>query len=618
MSEEPSALKKRRSICKASVTKSFKTLQRLVRERNLDSIQKHGEKMKNLFVEFDDVSDAYTDTLCEDSEQHAASVYYDEVYDNYLSHLDTLNDSIDCLSLKDAAKYEQSNTSLSAVDALTAISQIINMPKMELETFDGTATTYQRFISIFKQVIEPSTPDQTVRLTRLLSHTTGDAHKAVSTIDPSTPNCYDLALDVLKKQFGSKYSVATTIMQNLRDGPSVSTPKQIRSLAYELKHAEITLKHHGMYAEINTQTCIVAVCKRLPRDLRDKWIDKTTCNQQDNDEYLPFSDFAKFIGNAADRLNDPVFGKEAFESNNPKLQSFAASSSMATQQRTSYPVCVACSKGHKLFYCETFRAMPLDDRQELVSKNHLCTLCLFPGHTVNTCTKPYLCTINNCKMKHCRYLHDTNVVQSSNVSVNFDIDVRSQNVMMPVVPIIINNTFHSYALLDTGSSHSFCSQRLVAALDIDGVETNYDLVTLNNTEKKNTIQVDLSIQPKDRCNYYKMSNVLVTENIPVQTKRVDLSKYDHLKGFNYPETAEVDVLIGQDHSELLFTYEYRRGKYGEPYAAKGHLGWSLHGSTASDKSSSKVVSHLISTGINLKQDRRYELDQDSLTYTATA
>ena len=96
MSEEPSALKKCRSICKASVTKSFKTLQRLVRERNLDSIQKHGEKMKNLFGEFDDVSDDYTDTLCEDSEQHAASVYYDEVYDNYL---DTLNDSIDCLSL---------------------------------------------------------------------------------------------------------------------------------------------------------------------------------------------------------------------------------------------------------------------------------------------------------------------------------------------------------------------------------------------------------------------------------------------------------------------------------------------------------------------------------------
>ena len=154
--------------------------------------------------------------------------------------------------------------------------------------------------------------------------------------------------------------------------------------------------------------------------------------------------------------------------------------------------------------------MPLEDRQELVNKNHLCTLCLFPGHAVNTCTKPYLCTINNCKMKHCRYLHDTNVVQSSNASVNFDIDVRPQNVMMPVVPIIINNTFHSYALLDTGSSYSFCSQRLVAALDIDGVETNYDLVTMNNTEKKNTIQVDLSIQPKDRSNSFKMSNVLVT------------------------------------------------------------------------------------------------------------
>ena len=146
-------------------------------------------------------------------------------------------------------------------------------------------------------------------------------------------------------------------MQNLRDGPSISTTKKIRSLAYELKHAETTLKHHGMHAEINTQTCIVAVCKRILRDLRDEWIDKTTCNQQDNDEYLPFVDFAEFVRSVTDRLNDPVFGKEAFETNNSKLQSFAASSSMATQQRTSYSLCVARSNGHKLFYCKIFRAI---------------------------------------------------------------------------------------------------------------------------------------------------------------------------------------------------------------------------------------------------------------------
>ena len=87
-----------------------------------------------------------------DSEQQTSSVYYDKVYDNYLSRLDILNHSIESLP-KDAAKYEQSNTSLSAVDALAAISQIISMPKIEIEMFDGTATTYQQFISIFNQVI---------------------------------------------------------------------------------------------------------------------------------------------------------------------------------------------------------------------------------------------------------------------------------------------------------------------------------------------------------------------------------------------------------------------------------------------------------------------------------
>ena len=80
--------------------------------------------------------------------------------------------------------------------------------KVDLDPFDGTVFKYQRFMVIFKQLIEPSTADRTLRLTRLLTHTTGDANTAISSIDPSDPNYYERALALLKEQFGSKYLIA--------------------------------------------------------------------------------------------------------------------------------------------------------------------------------------------------------------------------------------------------------------------------------------------------------------------------------------------------------------------------------------------------------------------------
>ena len=119
--------------------------------------------------------------------------------------------------------------------------------------------------------------------------------------------------------------------------------------------------------------------------------------------------------------------------------------------------CVVCSNDHKLYYCDDFRNMSSDDCMKLVSKHNLCINCLFPNNSVDACRKPYLCNVNNCKEKHCQYLHDHFVkfVQSGNTIVNLDIDLASSHIMMPIVPIIVNNCYATYALLDTGSSHSF-------------------------------------------------------------------------------------------------------------------------------------------------------------------
>ena len=424
--------------------------------------------------------------------------------------------------------------------------------------------------------------------------------------------------------------VCTTVVNSLKNGPVATTPKAIRCLANELLNAEVCLKREGMFGELDNQGCIVSVCQRLGKDLRSKWASRTTKNQRHSSEYLTFSDFVKFVGQEADRLNDPIFGKESFETGSslPDGAGKKTSTSLVTstqqtdgrdtsRRRRSF-TCVVCSNNHKLYYCNDFRDMSVDDRMKLVSKHNLCINCLFPNHSADACRRPYLCNVNNCKEKHCQYLHDHFVkpVQSGNTIVNLDIDLASSHIMMPIVPIIVNNCYATYALLETGSSHSFCSKRLVSALRIQGKETTYDLMTLDNAEKKSTMEVDISLQPRDQSESFQLRKVLVTESIPVRTADVDLSKYNHLSDMSYPASATVDVLIGQNYSDLLFIQEYRRGNPGEPYAARTPLGWCFHGPTDPAESSDCVTSHFISSKvIEQKLDRLYEFDQEGLHAT---
>ena len=145
-------------------------------------------------------------------------------------------------------------------------------------------------------------------MTRLLCHTTGEAHDSITSVDPSDPECYTSVYDILKKNCGSKYVVCTTVVNSLKNGPVATTPKAIRCLANELLNAEVCLKREGMFGELDNQGCIVSMCQRLPKDLRSKWASRTTKNQRHSSEYLTFSDFVKFVDQEADRLNDPIFG----------------------------------------------------------------------------------------------------------------------------------------------------------------------------------------------------------------------------------------------------------------------------------------------------------------------
>ena len=98
----------------------------------------------------------------------------------------------------------------------------------------------------------------------------------------------------------------------------------------------------------------------------------------------------------------------------------------------------------------------------MVKDNRLCENCLLANHTVDTCFKKFVCDVEGCGKKHTSFIHGIDTVNpTSHVTSIVNKSPSNNNVLMPIVPIVVNGSVKTYALLDTGSSASLCSSILV-------------------------------------------------------------------------------------------------------------------------------------------------------------
>ena len=220
------------------------------------------------------------------------------------------------------------------------------------------------------------------------------------------------------------------------------------------------------------------------------------------------------------------------------------------------------------------------ERVNYVTGNKLCSVCLSPNHVTDVCRVNYHCPIPECNGRHSKYIH----VDSSDVSVrpssNFTVNLSHDNyVMLPILPVTINDTFHTYAPLDTGSSDSLCSRRLVDRLNIKGPVTTYELNTIVKTVYQSSEMVNFGMSIISTT--IDMKNISVVNYIPTQGRACDLSEYSHLEGIRCPGNVTVDIFIGQDYPFLLRPLEVWSGANGEPFAIRSILEWAMNGPVSS-------------------------------------
>ena len=409
----------------------------------------------------------------------------------------------------------------------------------------------------------------------------------------------------------------------------------------------------GFYADFTFLCNFVQECSDL---LNDKVVGQSFLDRKNA---LTLQSQVKSKQKPTNLVSSHAIGATGGHSVDPS--SYHGKSHGSADPTSSCPLCDK-SSSHKLWNCHKFKAMKVPQRIKLVKEKRLCWLCFSSNHFSRSCSRTNTCKVDGCNKRHSTWIHGINdysisgndssldistprdpvvmiasvspganvplgdsanqpmqsAVQSvidsetghaesatagcGNISLNSQCRNQDLRVHMPIVRVLVNGQHVALAALDSFSTATFCSERLVKQCNLPLNDTfgPVKVDTMIGKACKSGLLSSMEIQPMDRSTSVRLDGIFVWDRIPVKCNELDVSQFDHLKNLDLVtgEINEVDILIGQDYSECLMPLHTYRGKErGMPFATQTILGICLNGSTKDIGYTRNVSSSTLSTHV---------------------
>jgi len=526
------------------------------------------------------------------------------------------------------------------------------LPTVRIPDFDGDPLKYFSFIRLFEANVERDSVDSSSRLARLMQYCTGKARQVIAGCAVMSPDeGYSRAKALLKSRFGNEYTIAEAWIDKVCSGPGIKPMdrQSLQNLADDLVNCYDTLKAMACLSEVNNQKTLVKIIERLPAYLQHRWRKQVSgirrATSQPNFEHV-----VTFARQAAEEVNDPVYGinESEYSKRRPHRQVIVntASAGDFAHSEQARPHCPMCSEQHSLFKCQAFKSADVQNRRALVRNKKLCYNCLRPGHRADVCNVNRTCSVPGCNKKHTKFLHSTVSTSAPNhngheVSGNVTsngyaetdgiagiqcglIGAGGVRTALPIVAVHVRNPdtqaeTKTYALLDSGSTHSFCAKNLVHQLNLKGDNVSLSLTTLEKSNSHmSTLAVSIEVSDPRGGEPVTIESAYVKETLPISLQNratiEDVQQWRHLQDVELPAVNidSVGLLIGQDAPEALIPLEIRRAEQGldAPYATRTVLGWSLNGPLGHHRGKRHVMSSFIHSNASLEHqvEKFWKLD----------
>lgn len=526
-------------------------------------------------------------------------------------------------------------------EMLVTQQRLANLPQRKVPEFSGDPLEFLPFLRAFEHIIHSRTDNDADRLYYLEQFTTGEPRELVRSCQHmSAQQGYEEARKLLTYHYGNEQRIAAAYVDKAVKWPQIKAEdaKSLHSFSIFLTGCSNVIKDLAYLEEMNSPSNLRTVVHKLPFRLRERWRVAAFDIQEKKERRANFADLVEYINRQAKIASDPLFGdvkdpsdmKEKSKSSvKPATGRLKRTTGLATsvtpaddssESRKTKQTCNAfqepclyCNKGHALSACNKIRGLQNKDRVEFLKGKGLCFGCLTQGHMAKDCKKKATCEI--CNKKHPSLLHtkreeDGNQATakperssegstSEHSSPQEQVSSKSElsavtgaggsDCVLSIVPVRIkskrsNNTIETYAFMDSGSSATFCSERLMRRLGVNGKKTQVLLRTMGQEKPVSCFVLsDLEVCGLTENKYISLPDVYTHTDIPVTKENVpvekDLERWPYLqKEVRLPQIdADVEMLIGMNAHSAMEPWKIIHSQDDGPYAIKTTLGWVVNG-----------------------------------------
>ena len=389
---------------------------------------------------------------------------------------------------------------------------LTTLPQRNIPLFDGHVLEYKSFIHSIEQNIERKTDNNTDRLQFIIQYTKGQAQRMVKSCEYMSPDRgYQKAKQLLKDNFGNKYKISCAYLEKVLSWTQMKSDdsKMLQDYAMFLRSCCNAMEEMEYMQELDTISSMRSIVLKLPFKLREKWLNKAFQLQERHRRRVRILDLVSFIEKQACIAADPIFGnlqdqsssrvraKSPIKSQPSKSygRSYATSIALAQKEAKPEPSCPFCSSEHALDLCKDFLKKIHRDKISFLKTKGICFGCLSAGHISKECKKRLTCKV--CKKAHPSALHiefkdvtakeagkPSGVIGSASAELCGHIGAGDQECALSIVPVRVKaakggQVLQVYALLDPGSSATFCSEELMTRLNLNGRKTQILLRKMN-------------------------------------------------------------------------------------------------------------------------------------------
>ena len=476
-----------------------------------------------------------------------------------------------------------------------------HLPKVELPKFGGEPLEWVEFIVKFRDIVHDQyylTDCQ--RLQLLLQHLTGEAKRSVKGYSNDRGG-YVMSLKKLKYLFGQRPRIAQAVLDKVTKGKAIlnGDVKELTELSYSINDCMVSLSQLNYEADLRSSDTLRQVVRRLPPNMLGRWAEHSLAIRQYEEPNL--SHLNSWLQDRVLALKEAYLPSNRQQGRREEKFTGITSTGVKVQGKRR---CELCDDSHQFWKCKKYRETAPRERMEMVKKWKLCFNCFQDKHQIKNCTSKNTCFRHGCKEKHHTTLHDYFLEkrtsgENKNDNRNNEIfhaltGTSPRSIYLQIVPVKVhgkgNETFDTYALLDSGSQSTLIRDDVAKRLGLKGKRKFIRIATVK--DQAESIQVEefgVKVSSRDGEYHVAIDSVYATPakkfNMPSRPRCSEWKGNDSYSEFESISTEainpeEITMLIGANVPEALLYTDVRHGNKGQPMAVKTKFGWTLFGASS--------------------------------------